>query len=105
MKILFVDACVRKESRTRKLARSVLERMNGTVTEVYAASATKAITDESFILARTDASERKDFSDPVFAPARQFAEAEGLDIIGADAERILREAMEEGERAWQKTDR
>ena len=25
--------------------------------------------------------------------------AEGLDIIGADAERILREAMEEGERA------
>ena len=186
MKILFVDACVRKESRTRRLARHVLERMNGTVTEVNAASATKAITDESFILARTEASERKDFSDPVFALARQFAEAdviviaapywdlsfpavlkayfeqinvlgltfeytadgrprglckarkliyvttagglilsdefgygyvkalaqnfygipdvrqikaEGLDIIGADAERILREAMEEGERA------
>ena len=70
MKILFVDACVRKESRTRKLARHVLERMNGTVTEVNAASATKAITDESFILARTDASERKKFSDPVFCGKR-----------------------------------
>ena len=80
MKILFVDACVRNESRTRKLARHVLERMNGTVTEVNAASATKAITDESFILARTDASERKDFSDPVFAPARQFAEADAIVI-------------------------
>ena len=80
MKILFVDACVRKKSRTRRLARYVLERMNGTVAEVNAASATKAITDESFILSRTKASERKDFSDPVFGPARQFAEADVIVI-------------------------
>ena len=80
MKILFVDACVRKNSRTRLLAERVLERMEGTVTVVKPAEATAPITSEEFILKRIRAAENQDFSDPAFAPARQFAEADRIVI-------------------------
>lgn len=80
MKILFVDACVRKNSRTRLLAERVLERMEETVTVVKPAEATAPITSEEFILKRIRAAENQDFSDPAFAPARQFAEADRIVI-------------------------
>ena len=48
-KILFVNACVRKNSRTRFLAEQVIRRLKGTVAEVNPV-ATKPITSEEFIL-------------------------------------------------------
>lgn len=78
MKILFVNACVRKESRTRRLAERVLEKLqneNDEVEEINAAGV-DPIRSEDFIIYRSSSSEKKDFSDPVFAPARQFAKAE-----------------------------
>ena len=78
-KILFVNACVRKNSRTRFLAEQVIRQLKGTVAEVNPV-ATKPITSEAFILHRTEASDRKDFTDPAYAPARQFAEADVIVI-------------------------
>ena len=79
-KILFIDACVRGESRTRFLAKQVLSQLEGRVTEVKPAAATMPIVSEQFILSRNDATARRDFSDSAYAPARQFAEADVIVI-------------------------
>ena len=75
-KILFVNACVRRNSRTRFLAEQVIRRLDGTVVEVNPAAATEPITSEEFIISRTEATDRMNFTDPAYAPARQFAEAD-----------------------------
>ena len=75
-KILFVSACIRKNSRTRFLAEQVIRQLNGTVVEVNPATAAEPITSEKFIINRTDATGRMDFADPAYAPARQFADAD-----------------------------
>ncbi|MBO4724944.1 MAG: NAD(P)H-dependent oxidoreductase, partial [Firmicutes bacterium] len=74
--ILFINACVRKESRTRRIAESIIKQLKGNVTEVKPAVATKPITNEEFINSRNKASTTGDFSDAVYDPARQFAEAD-----------------------------
>lgn len=76
MNILFVDACVRENSRTRILAKHILARLDGTVTEVNPATETKPIVSEQFINRRNKSSETGVFSDPVYTPARQFSEAD-----------------------------
>ena len=75
-KILFVNACIRKNSRTRFLAEQVIRQLNGTVVEVNPATAAEPITSEEFIINRADATGKMDFADPAYAPARQFAEAD-----------------------------
>lgn len=77
-KILFVNACVRKNSRTRYLAEQVIKQLDGTVAEVNPAAVTEPITTEEFIINRTRATEKGDFSDPAYAPACQFAEADTI---------------------------
>ena len=62
-KILFIDACVSGESRTRFLAKQVLSQLEGRVTEAKPAAATMPIVSEQFILSRNDATARRDFSD------------------------------------------
>ena len=76
--VLFVNACIRKNSRTRFLAEQVIRRLNGVVVEVNPATATKPITSEKFIINRTEATGRMDFSDPAYAPACQFANADTI---------------------------
>ena len=78
--ILFIDVCVRKNSRTRFLAEQVLSRLGGTVTEVRPAAETEPIRSEQFIDSRNKATERGLFADPVYAPARRFAEADCIVI-------------------------
>ena len=75
-KILFVNACIRKNSRTRFLAEQVMRRLNGTVVEVNPVTAAEPITSEEFIISRADATGKMNFADPAYAPARQFAEAD-----------------------------
>ena len=82
MNILFINACVRRNSRTRILAERVLKQLDGTVTEVNPATATAPITSEQFILERNEATAQKVFTDPAYAPARQFAQAD-LIVIAA----------------------
>lgn len=63
--ILFINACVRKQSRTLKLARKLLDKLNEEIKEVILANTFYGIEDVHQI------------------------KAEGLDIIGADVDAIL----------------
>ena len=80
LSILFVNACVRKNSRTRLLAEQVLSRLGGAAAEVRPAEETEPIVSEQFIVSRSLATERGSFTDPVYAPARRFAEADVIVI-------------------------
>ncbi len=73
--VLFVNACVRKESRTRQLA----ERLLGEITEDYEEIKLENIkfskVDEEFLKNRDRLIADKKYDDESFAMARQFARA------------------------------
>ena len=79
-KILFINACVRPNSRTLDLAKHVLAQLSGEVEEVnlYEEKLTPLGLAEMEI--RDNAARSKDFSDETFALARQFADAETIVI-------------------------
>ena len=76
--ILFLDACVRPESRTRRLAARVLSHLDGAVTTLdLAREGLSPLTAES--LARRDAALRKGDADaPILRCARAFAAADEI---------------------------
>ena len=78
--VLFINACVRKESRTRRLADAVLKKLNQPFEEVSVHEIRFPVVDEAFLERRDSLIARRDFSDPVFALARQFAEADEIVI-------------------------
>lgn len=77
-KILFINACVREESRTRRLAEAVLSHLQGEVTELnLEALSLQPLNRES--LARREALlAAGDRSDPMLAPALAFAAADEI---------------------------
>ena len=77
-KILLVNACARPGSRTRQLAQSVLNKMDGTVEEVWLYDRTLTALDAGGIEKREQAARNQDFSDPVFDLAKQFAAADRI---------------------------
>lgn len=79
-RILFIDACPRKESRTRRLADLFLKTLDGAVTTLRLSEEKLPVIDDKAILARNDAAFRGDFSAPLFRYARAFAEADTLVI-------------------------
>ena len=74
--ILYVNACVRKESRTKRLADRLLEKLNGTVEEVRLDTISFPMVDWSFLTHRDELIAAGDFHDPMFGLARQFAAAD-----------------------------
>lgn len=78
--ILFVNACVRPESRTRTLANYLLACLGETYTEVDVTDGSIRPLDSRTLNLRTEMSRNGDFSDALFAPARQFAAAETVVI-------------------------
>lgn len=78
--ILFVNACVRSRSRTRRLADRILSGMKGPVVERRLVDVSFPVVDEGF-LERRDALIREGrFGDPSFELAREFASAEEIVI-------------------------
>lgn len=74
--ILWIDACIRPESRTARLARHVLERLDGHVTRLDLSEAGLRPLDLAR-LERRDALLREGrFDDPMLSHARQFARAD-----------------------------
>ena len=78
--IVFVNACVRENSRTLELAKSVLSTLNGEVEEVKLYELDLAPIDAEGLKARDAAFGAKDFSDSDFELARQFASAKTIVI-------------------------
>ena len=80
--VLFINACVRKESRTKDLADYLLSKLNEPYEEIYLNSINFPIVDEDFLRRRDRLIADQDFSDPIFDLAKQFAEADNI-IIAA----------------------
>lgn len=80
--ILFINACVRKESRTKRLADALLSKLGGEIEEVRLWETEMPVVDEAFLDMRNAVIEREDFEDPVCDLARQFARADTI-VIGA----------------------
>ena len=74
--VLFVNACVRKASRTRALAAYLLEKLEPPVREVRLADLELPTPDERFLQLRDTLGAKRDFAHPIFAQAREFVTAD-----------------------------
>ena len=78
--VLFINACVRKGSRTARLAADVLARLGRPVEEVKLHEIKFPVADEEFLCMRDRLISEGNFNDPLFDMARGFAEAETVVI-------------------------
>ena len=78
--ILFINACVRKESRTRRLAEKLLLKLDRPYEEVRLDRLNFPAVTEEYLRLRDRLITETNFTDPVFDLARQFAEAETIVI-------------------------
>ena len=76
--ILYVNACVRRESRTAQLAGHLLSRLGGQVEELKPAEAGFPTADEAFLTRRDSLIDSGNFDDRMFDPARSFAAADDI---------------------------
>lgn len=74
--ILFVNACIRENSRTLELANYVLSKLNGDVEELKLYDKELFALDLEGLKLRESASSNNDYSDDVFNFAKQFASAD-----------------------------
>ena len=78
--ILFINACLRKESRTKELADFVLSKLQGNITEVNLEKENLLPLNLERLNYRFALTVKKDFKDPIFDKARQFAAADTIVI-------------------------
>ncbi len=76
--ILFINACVRNASRTKRLAERLLSTLPGPVQEVCLSDITFPAVDEAFLSERDRLIASGDLSAPAFGLAWQFAEADTI---------------------------
>ncbi len=77
-RILFVNACVRPESRTRRLAQKVLEKLEGNVTELDLQEEAILPLDNRKLTLRERLLDSGDITDEMFDYAKQFAQADEI---------------------------
>ena len=80
MSILFINACVRENSRTLVLAKSILSNMSGRVTEVNLNVEKIAPLNRELLEKREKLIKDKNVSDPMLRYAIQFADADEIVI-------------------------
>ena len=78
--ILFINACVRQNSRTLELAQHVISKLKGDVEEVKLFDTKLLPLDQKGLEIRDNAFKTKDYSSDAFALAKQFANAEAIVI-------------------------
>ena len=78
--VLFINACVRKDSRTKRLADCLLETIRADFTELRLSDLTFPRVDERFLAERDRLIGAGDFGGPMFDLARQFARADEIVI-------------------------
>lgn len=78
--VLFINACVRKNSRTMLLAEHLLRKLDRPFEEVRLHETSFPVVDEGFLDLRDRLISAGDFSSPVFDMARRFSEAETIVI-------------------------
>lgn len=80
MNILFVNACVRPQSRTRRLAQAVLNKLDGNITEVDLNTAHISPMDRDTLEKRNAFIDAGEYFDPMFSYAKAFAAADTVVI-------------------------
>ena len=78
--ILYVNACVRNDSRTRILAEKLLSRLDGPCEEVRLKEIAFPVVDEDYLNKRDRLISEDDFQNPMFDLARQFSQAQTIVI-------------------------
>lgn len=78
--ILYINACVRGDSETKKLADYLLSKTTEPVEEIRLWEIEYPKVDESFLSKRDELISRQEFSSPMFVLARQFAAADTIVI-------------------------
>lgn len=78
--VLYINACVRKDSRTDELARELLRHISGSYTERRLADEQLSVLSEERLEYRTKKIEEGDFEDPMFRYAKEFACADTIVI-------------------------
>ena len=73
---LYVNACVRPDSRTDRIARALLEKLGGDFMELKLDEAGFQPLNAETLAKRTALIEAGDYDDPMFDPAKQFAVAD-----------------------------
>ena len=76
--ILFINGCIRENSRTLELAKAVLERENGNIQEVTLYPDGPDGLDAEKLRLRDELLAKKEFDHPMFRWARQFAAADTI---------------------------
>ena len=78
--ILYVNACVRKESRTKRLADKLLSKLGEPYEEICLEKIAFPIVNEEYLNTRDQLISAGDFQSPAFDLARQFSEAKTIVI-------------------------
>ena len=78
--ILYIDSCVRRDSRTERLAQALLKELDGEVIQLRLEDMAFEPSDEAFLNKRDQLIEVGAFDHEMFDLARQFAEAEVIVI-------------------------
>lgn len=78
--ILYINACVRKASRTKRLADYLLSKTSESIEEIKLSEIEFPIVDENFLSMRDRLISERDFKNPMFDSARQFAQADKIVI-------------------------
>ena len=73
--LLYVDACVRKESRTRKLAKKLLTKFGKPYEEIRLENIAFPTVNEDYLNKRDQLISKGEFQNPTFELARQFSAA------------------------------
>ena len=80
MNILFVNACVRKESRTLVLAKEILSKMQGNITEIDLTKENLTPLNCTSLEEREHLLKSRDMDAPMLQYAKQFAQADEIVI-------------------------
>lgn len=80
MNILFINACVRNASRTRVLAKEILSKMQGDITEIDLAKETLAPLNLVSLEERERLLASGEMDSPIFEHAKRFAQADEIVI-------------------------
>lgn len=74
--VLYINACVRKDSRTGKLADKLLQKLDRPFKEISIGDIVFPVVDEDFLKKRDRLISERNFQDPMFDLAHDFSEAE-----------------------------
>ena len=78
--VLLINACVRSQSRTKRLADELMKKLGGPVREVRLWEIDLPLVDEAFIQKRDELVKQGAFDSPVLALAKEFAAADTIVI-------------------------